>query len=142
MSSVCSAPYGVGKEQLCRKIRLWPIVIPFFLPHHATLMPAQAVSPGHTCNPGKECQVRAVRAVPCLPFPQRASAEHWEWLKTVKESHGSVELSSLSLAAAINSRGIYVLRAPADGQKVRLLGFPSPLAGNTAVVSVTVKSML
>lgn len=64
---------------------------------------------------------RAARAVLCLLSPQRASAQHLEWLKTVKESHGSVELSSLSLAAAINSRGVYVLRAPADGQKVRPL---------------------
>lgn len=64
------------------------------------------------------------RAVLCLLSPQRASAEHLEWLKTVKESHGSVELSSLSLAAAINSRGVYVLRAPANGQKVRLLSIP------------------
>uniref|UniRef100_A0A8B9G672 RING-type E3 ubiquitin transferase n=1 Tax=Amazona collaria TaxID=241587 RepID=A0A8B9G672_9PSIT len=55
-----------------------------------------------------------------LPKKLRASAQHLEWLKTVKESHGSVELSSLSLAAAINSRGIYVLRAPTDGQKVSL----------------------
>uniref|UniRef100_A0A8C3GM39 RING-type E3 ubiquitin transferase n=1 Tax=Cairina moschata TaxID=8855 RepID=A0A8C3GM39_CAIMO len=55
-----------------------------------------------------------------LPKKLRASAQHLEWLKTVKESHGSVELSSLSLAATINSRGVYVLRAPSDGQKVSL----------------------
>ena len=36
----------------------------------------------------------------------------------MKESHGSVELSSLSLATAINNRGIYVIRAPKGGQKV------------------------
>lgn len=84
------------------------------------LMPAQAVRPKRRCNPVKKRPVRVTRAAPCLLFPQRASAQHLEWLRTVKESHGSVELSSLSLAAAINSRGIYVLRAPADGQKVRL----------------------
>uniref|UniRef100_UPI00398E3990 E3 ubiquitin-protein ligase rnf213-alpha-like isoform X1 n=2 Tax=Pristiophorus japonicus TaxID=55135 RepID=UPI00398E3990 len=39
----------------------------------------------------------------------RDSARHLEWLKTVKESHGSVELSSLSLASAINSNGIYII---------------------------------
>ncbi|CAB1317918.1 unnamed protein product [Coregonus sp. 'balchen'] len=33
------------------------------------------------------------------------------WLKTVKDSHGSVELSSLSLAKSINKRGIYVISA-------------------------------
>lgn len=54
-----------------------------------------------------------------LPFcPQCDSARNLEWLKTVKESHGSVELSSLSLATAINKGGIYVIEAPTDGQKV------------------------
>ncbi|XP_048410924.2 E3 ubiquitin-protein ligase rnf213-alpha-like isoform X2 [Stegostoma tigrinum] len=37
------------------------------------------------------------------------SARHLEWLKTVKESHGSVEMSSLSLASAINSNGVYII---------------------------------
>ncbi|XP_050829286.1 E3 ubiquitin-protein ligase RNF213-like isoform X2 [Serinus canaria] len=63
---------------------------------------------------------RALDSDKTLPEKLRASAQHLEWLKTVKESHGSVELSSLSLAAAINSRGVYVLRAPADDQKVSL----------------------
>uniref|UniRef100_A0A8B9Z5U4 RING-type E3 ubiquitin transferase n=1 Tax=Buteo japonicus TaxID=224669 RepID=A0A8B9Z5U4_9AVES len=63
---------------------------------------------------------RALDSDENLPKKLHASAQHLEWLKIVKESHGSVELSSLSLAAAINSRGIYVLRAPADGQKVSL----------------------
>ncbi|XP_026936735.1 E3 ubiquitin-protein ligase RNF213 isoform X2 [Sagmatias obliquidens] len=53
-----------------------------------------------------------------LPQKLCDSARNLEWLKTVKESHGSVELSSLSLATAINSRGIYVIKAPADGQKI------------------------
>ncbi|XP_043925567.1 E3 ubiquitin-protein ligase RNF213 [Protopterus annectens] len=44
-----------------------------------------------------------------LPKKLRDSARHLEWLKTVKDSHGSVELSSLSLATAINERGIYVV---------------------------------
>ncbi|XP_039566699.1 E3 ubiquitin-protein ligase RNF213-like [Passer montanus] len=63
---------------------------------------------------------RALDSDETLPKKLRASAQHLEWLKTVKESHGSVELSSLSLAAAINSRGVYVLRAPVAGQKVSL----------------------
>ncbi|XP_064378919.1 E3 ubiquitin-protein ligase RNF213 isoform X2 [Dromaius novaehollandiae] len=63
---------------------------------------------------------RALDSDENLPKKLHASAQHLEWLKTVKESHGSVELSSLSLAAAINSRGIYTVRAPADGQKVSL----------------------
>nr|XP_055971345.1 E3 ubiquitin-protein ligase RNF213 [Sorex fumeus] len=46
------------------------------------------------------------------------SARNLDWLKTVRESHGSVELSSLSLATAINSKGVYVIEAPADGQEI------------------------
>ncbi|XP_057630023.1 E3 ubiquitin-protein ligase RNF213-like [Chionomys nivalis] len=53
-----------------------------------------------------------------LPSKLQDSARNLEWLKTVKESHGSVELSSLSLATAINNRGIYVIRAPKGGQKI------------------------
>ncbi|XP_067403324.1 E3 ubiquitin-protein ligase RNF213 isoform X3 [Emydura macquarii macquarii] len=55
-----------------------------------------------------------------LPKKLHDSARHLEWLKTVKESHGSVELSSLSLATTINSKGIYVISAPPEGQKVSL----------------------
>ena len=46
----------------------------------------------------------------CFVF-QRDTARHLEWLKTVKESHGSVELSSLSLASSINTKGTYVISA-------------------------------
>lgn len=46
-----------------------------------------------------------------LPKKLCDSARHIEWLKTVKDSHGSVELSSLSLASAINSKGVYVINA-------------------------------
>lgn len=42
---------------------------------------------------------------------QRDSARHIEWLRTVKDSHGSVELSSLSLASAINTKGTYHISA-------------------------------
>ncbi|MCJ8738386.1 hypothetical protein PDJAM_G00035330 [Pangasius djambal] len=41
----------------------------------------------------------------------RDSARHLDWLKSVKESHGSVELSSLSFATAINERGVYSITA-------------------------------
>ncbi|XP_019896923.2 E3 ubiquitin-protein ligase rnf213-alpha isoform X2 [Esox lucius] len=37
------------------------------------------------------------------------TARHLEWLKTVKDFHGSVEMSSLSLASAINKKGIYTI---------------------------------
>ncbi|KAK7926035.1 hypothetical protein WMY93_008345 [Mugilogobius chulae] len=54
-----------------------------------------------------------------LPKKLRDSARHLEWLKTVKESHGSVELSSLSLASAINKMGVYVISAQ-SGKKLSL----------------------
>ncbi|XP_047672985.1 E3 ubiquitin-protein ligase rnf213-alpha-like isoform X3 [Tachysurus fulvidraco] len=41
----------------------------------------------------------------------RDSARHLDWLNSVKESHGSVELSSLSFATAINKRGVYSITA-------------------------------
>ncbi|MEE6521288.1 hypothetical protein FKM82_019418 [Ascaphus truei] len=53
-----------------------------------------------------------------LPKKLRDSARHIEWLKTVKESHGSVELSSLSLATAINQKGIYIIQAPDANKKI------------------------
>ncbi|XP_012308178.2 E3 ubiquitin-protein ligase RNF213 isoform X2 [Aotus nancymaae] len=53
-----------------------------------------------------------------LPRKLYDSARNLEWLKNVKESHGSVELSSLTLATAINQRGIYVIQAPKGDQKI------------------------
>lgn len=35
------------------------------------------------------------------------TSRHIEWLKNVKHAHGSVEVTSLSQAEAINSLGIY-----------------------------------
>ncbi|XP_039082113.1 E3 ubiquitin-protein ligase RNF213 isoform X2 [Hyaena hyaena] len=61
---------------------------------------------------------RALENDPYLPHKLCDSARSLEWLKTVKESHGSVELSSLSLATAINDKGVYVIRAPTGGQKI------------------------
>uniref|UniRef100_A0A3P8YEE8 RING-type E3 ubiquitin transferase n=1 Tax=Esox lucius TaxID=8010 RepID=A0A3P8YEE8_ESOLU len=55
-----------------------------------------------------------------LPKKLRDTARHLEWLKTVKDSHGSVELSSLSLASAINKKGIYIISAQ-NQKKVKLL---------------------
>ncbi|XP_077384207.1 E3 ubiquitin-protein ligase rnf213-alpha-like isoform X2 [Festucalex cinctus] len=54
-----------------------------------------------------------------LPNKMRDSGRHLEWLKTVKDSHGSVELSSMSLASAINSKGIYRISAH-SGKKINL----------------------
>ncbi|KAM7069332.1 E3 ubiquitin-protein ligase RNF213 isoform 2-T4 [Molossus nigricans] len=53
-----------------------------------------------------------------LPAKLRDSARNLDWLRTVKESHGSVERSSLALATDINSRGIYVIEAPSDGRRI------------------------
>ncbi|XP_013916013.1 PREDICTED: E3 ubiquitin-protein ligase RNF213-like, partial [Thamnophis sirtalis] len=55
-----------------------------------------------------------------LPTKLRDSARYLDWLKTIKESHGSVELSSISLATSINEKGIYRIKAPEEGQKVCL----------------------
>ncbi|XP_053149440.1 E3 ubiquitin-protein ligase RNF213 [Hemicordylus capensis] len=63
---------------------------------------------------------KALESDPNLPTKLHDSARYLEWLKTIKESHGSVELSSISLAATINSKGIYKIRVPAEGQKVSL----------------------
>ncbi|KAG9334572.1 hypothetical protein JZ751_007508, partial [Albula glossodonta] len=52
---------------------------------------------------------RALKNDSNLPKKLRDTARHLEWLKTVKESHGSVELSSLSLASSINQRGVYII---------------------------------
>ncbi|XP_028266969.1 E3 ubiquitin-protein ligase rnf213-alpha-like isoform X1 [Parambassis ranga] len=58
-----------------------------------------------------------------LPKKLRDSARHLEWLKTVKDSHGSVELSSLSLASAINNKGVYLISA----QNVKKLSLDTAL---------------
>ncbi|XP_053146867.1 E3 ubiquitin-protein ligase RNF213-like isoform X2 [Hemicordylus capensis] len=63
---------------------------------------------------------KALESDPNLAKKLRDSARYLQWLKTIKESHGSVELSSISLATAINSKGIYRIGAPAEGQKVSL----------------------
>ncbi|XP_068134511.1 LOW QUALITY PROTEIN: E3 ubiquitin-protein ligase RNF213-like [Hyperolius riggenbachi] len=61
---------------------------------------------------------KALKSDPKLPKKLRDSARHVEWLKTVKESHGSVELSSLSFATSINKKGIYYIKAPRDSKKI------------------------
>ncbi|XP_041429619.1 E3 ubiquitin-protein ligase RNF213 isoform X3 [Xenopus laevis] len=61
---------------------------------------------------------KALESDPNLQKKLRDSARHIEWLKTVKESHGSVELSSLSLASVINQRGIYIIQEPNENLKI------------------------
>ncbi|XP_062976188.1 E3 ubiquitin-protein ligase RNF213-like [Elgaria multicarinata webbii] len=63
---------------------------------------------------------KALESDRSLPKKLCDSARYLEWLKTIKESHGSVELSSISLATTINTKGIYKIRAPTEGQKVSL----------------------
>ncbi|XP_041861895.1 E3 ubiquitin-protein ligase rnf213-alpha-like [Melanotaenia boesemani] len=46
-----------------------------------------------------------------LPNKLGDSARLLEWLKTIRESHGSVEFSSLSLATSINEKGLYTIKA-------------------------------
>uniref|UniRef100_A0A8C5RBG0 RING-type E3 ubiquitin transferase n=1 Tax=Leptobrachium leishanense TaxID=445787 RepID=A0A8C5RBG0_9ANUR len=55
-----------------------------------------------------------------LPTELADSAKHIEWLKIVQESHGSVELSSLSLAKTINNKGTYIIQAPTDSKQVTI----------------------
>ena len=40
---------------------------------------------------------------------QDATADHFEWLKGIKDFHGSVEKSSLSRARDINCKGVYTI---------------------------------
>uniref|UniRef100_A0A672YYN5 RING-type E3 ubiquitin transferase n=1 Tax=Sphaeramia orbicularis TaxID=375764 RepID=A0A672YYN5_9TELE len=61
-----------------------------------------------------------------LPKKLRDSARYLEWLKTVKDSHGSVERSSLSLASAINDKGIYLISAQTV-KKVQILSLDTVL---------------
>ncbi|KAG8579462.1 hypothetical protein GDO81_010902 [Engystomops pustulosus] len=63
---------------------------------------------------------KALQSDSNLPKKMLDSARHIEWLKNVKESHGSVELSSFSLATTINKHGIYVIQAPQDNKKISL----------------------
>ncbi|KAL7397817.1 hypothetical protein ABVT39_028331 [Epinephelus coioides] len=58
-----------------------------------------------------------------IPTKLLDTARHLEWLKTVKESHGSVEFSSLSLATSINERGIYTIK----GQNQKKLALETSL---------------
>ncbi|XP_043570814.1 E3 ubiquitin-protein ligase rnf213-alpha-like isoform X1 [Chiloscyllium plagiosum] len=52
---------------------------------------------------------KALKSDPKLSQKLRDSARYLEWLITLRESHGSVETSSLSLATAINHKGVYVV---------------------------------
>uniref|UniRef100_A0A8C1YEU9 RING-type E3 ubiquitin transferase n=1 Tax=Cyprinus carpio TaxID=7962 RepID=A0A8C1YEU9_CYPCA len=55
---------------------------------------------------------------PKLPKKLRDSARHLEWLKTVKDSHGSVETSSLSLASTINMNGVYIISRHGSPERI------------------------
>jgi hypothetical protein len=52
---------------------------------------------------------------------QKETSRHLEWLKHVKESHGSVEVDVLSQAQAINTRGIYTVGHLQTSDKGNLL---------------------
>ncbi|XP_068731195.1 E3 ubiquitin-protein ligase rnf213-alpha-like [Montipora capricornis] len=51
----------------------------------------------------------AVKADERLPQKLFDTSRHLQWLKTVKESHGSVAMTSLVQAQMINSSGVYVV---------------------------------
>lgn len=91
---------------------------------------SQSCAPGSAPTPGwgdRALRRERTRSMAAFsPVPQRDSARNLGWLKTVKESHGSVERSSLTLARAINSRGTYVIQAPAEGQQVRTHSLARP----------------
>ncbi|XP_022796391.1 E3 ubiquitin-protein ligase rnf213-alpha-like isoform X1 [Stylophora pistillata] len=52
---------------------------------------------------------KAVETDQMLPKKLYDTSRHLEWLKTVKESHGSVAMTSLAQAKIINSSGVYVV---------------------------------
>ncbi|XP_022801893.1 E3 ubiquitin-protein ligase rnf213-alpha-like [Stylophora pistillata] len=52
---------------------------------------------------------KAVETDKMLPEKLKDTSRHLEWLKTVKESHGSVAMTSLVQAKTINSSGVYVV---------------------------------
>uniref|UniRef100_A0A3Q3EUN5 RING-type E3 ubiquitin transferase n=1 Tax=Labrus bergylta TaxID=56723 RepID=A0A3Q3EUN5_9LABR len=57
-----------------------------------------------------------------LPDKLRESTRLLSWLKALKETHGSVEQSSLSLASSINDHGVYHIGwSDQNTEKVRLL---------------------
>ncbi|KAK3585584.1 hypothetical protein CHS0354_036771 [Potamilus streckersoni] len=60
-----------------------------------------------------KCQVlwKELKADPNLPKKLLDTNRHLEWLKTVKQAHGSVEVTSLAQAEAINSKGIFCVGA-------------------------------
>ncbi|XP_064635715.1 E3 ubiquitin-protein ligase RNF213-like isoform X3 [Lineus longissimus] len=59
----------------------------------------------------------ALKSDPKLPKKLKSTQGLMDWLKFVKDSHGSVEVSSLSEADAINARGIYKVGNLKKGHK-------------------------
>ncbi|KAL3881517.1 hypothetical protein ACJMK2_027949 [Sinanodonta woodiana] len=61
----------------------------------------------------QKCQIlwKELKADPNLPKKLLDTNRHLEWLKTVKQAHGSVEVTSLAQAEAINSKGIFCVGA-------------------------------
>ncbi|XP_055509816.1 E3 ubiquitin-protein ligase rnf213-alpha isoform X2 [Leucoraja erinacea] len=82
---------------------------------------------------------------PVLTKKLQDSARHLEWLKTVKESHGSIEQSSLSLASAINSNGIYIIDSQGKNKlslgSAIILKLPEAHGDNEEVRSYTLEDL-
>ena len=53
---------------------------------------------------------QALNADADLPKHLQSTNQHLQWLKDVKDSHGSVEVNALQQAASINERGVYVVK--------------------------------
>ncbi|KAK3585576.1 hypothetical protein CHS0354_036763 [Potamilus streckersoni] len=65
-----------------------------------------------------KCQIvwKELKADPKLPDKLLDTNRHLEWLKIVKQAHGSVEVTSLAQAEAINSKGIFCIGAFSTAQ--------------------------
>ena len=62
----------------------------------------------------RQCKLvwKALEADKDLPTHLESTNQHLQWLKDVRESHGSVEVNALQQAANINARGRYIVRLP------------------------------
>ncbi|XP_069786069.1 E3 ubiquitin-protein ligase rnf213-alpha isoform X4 [Narcine bancroftii] len=88
---------------------------------------------------------KALKNDPHLIKKLRDSARHLEWLKTVKESHGSIEQSSLVLASAINNSGIYNISSHGKNKlslgSVIILNLPKTYDDKEEVRSYTLEDL-
>ena len=70
---------------------------------------------------------------------QKDTSRHLEWLKTVKESHGSVAMTSLAQAKAINSNGVYHVGWMVSQESPSTQGLTSLYLDNVVRLTVSLK---